>query len=133
MAIFTVHMKDNDAQGTVFIKDGFCWSAFAFGPIWLLSKKLWLAFFGFVVLSAVIGIIGTKFGVHPAALSFISVLLSFLLGAEASNLQRLKMGRLKFVPIAVVQGTKIDDAERRFFDDLVEASQSPWAQVKELY
>jgi Protein of unknown function (DUF2628) len=133
MAIYTVHMKDNDTQGAVFIKEGFSWGAFALGPIWLLSKKLWLALFGFVVLTIIIGLVGIKFGVHPAALSTISLLMSFLLGAEATNLQRWKMSRQKFAPVAVVQGTKQDDAERRFFDDLVEASLSPWAQVKELY
>jgi Protein of unknown function (DUF2628) len=133
MAIFTVHIKDNDTQGAMFIKDGFCWGAFVLGPIWLLSKKLWLAFFAFIAVSVIIGLAGLKFGVHPSALSVISLLLSFLLGLEAANLQRWKMGRQKFEPVAVVQGTKQDDAERRFFDDLVEASQSPWAQVKELY
>lgn len=133
MAIFTVHMKENDAQGAVFIKDGFSWSAFALGPLWLLSKKLWLAFFVFIALTVILGLAGLKLGVHPSALSIISLLLSFLLGTEATNLQRWKMGQQKFESVGVVQGNKQDDAERRFFDDLVESSLSPWAQVKELY
>ncbi len=131
MAIFTVHMRNNETQSAVFIKDGFSWGAFVFGPLWLLSKKLWLAFFGFAALSILINIAGIKFGLHPAALSVLSVLLGFFLGTEAADLQRLKMKRLKFDDAGVVQGQKLDDAECRFFDRYAEESLSPWSLAKE--
>ncbi len=131
MAIFTVHIKNNNTQSAVFIKDGFSWGAFIFGPLWLLSKKLWLAFFGFAALSILMNIAGMKFGLHPVALSGLSVLLGFFLGSEAADLQRLKMKRLKFEDAGVVQGQKLDDAECRFFDLYVGESFSPWSMAKE--
>ncbi len=131
MAIFTVHMKNNETQNTVFIKDGFHWGAFVFGPLWLLSKKLWLAFFGFAALTILVSIGGVKLGLHPVALSALSILLSFFIGSEAAGLLRSRLKRLKFDDAGVVQGQKIYDAECRFFDRYIEESQSPWLMSKE--
>ncbi len=130
MAIFTVHMKDNNACSALFIKDGFSWAAFLLGSFWLLSKRLWLAFLGYTLISVALAIVARKLGVPPAMLPLVSLPLAFLLGLEASNLQIWKANRQKFEPVGVVQGTKIDDAERRFFDVFVEAAKWPWANKK---
>ena len=124
MAIFTVHMKpaqigiedrSKPALDAVFLKDGFSWAAFLFAPLWLLLNRLW---FGFVIYLGVVALLSLLAGwlhIPPPALSAIMLLVNLALGFEARNLQRDRLARKGFSTINVVQGTKLDDAERRFF------------------
>ena len=42
----TKHIRMRSSRGSsVYIKDGFSWPAFFFGPIWALVKSAWLQFF----------------------------------------------------------------------------------------
>ena len=49
MSIYTVHMKATSDEPSaferaVFVRDGFGWWAFLFGPLWLLWNRAWLGF-----------------------------------------------------------------------------------------
>jgi hypothetical protein len=123
MAIFTVLTPppgDGDAheraERTLFLKDGFVLSAFLFTGLWLLAKRLWLAFAVFVALWATIGFGGRAIGVHPLGLLLAQVLIGLYLGLEGHALLERKLLRKGWRVAGVVEGKEIDQVERRFFE-----------------
>jgi hypothetical protein len=122
MAVYTVHeppRRRGDAQAHAerfaFVRDGFSWPAFLFGPLWMLRHRLWLALLVYVVLLAGLGAILRAIGAADAVLA-IGLLLALLLGFEASSLRRYGLARRRWRNIGIVVGDDLESAERRFFD-----------------
>jgi hypothetical protein len=53
MAIWTVweHDRHGAERGdrAVFVRDGFSWLAFLFGPLWLIARRMWVVLIAYVV------------------------------------------------------------------------------------
>ena len=55
MPVYTVHAPqttNSDIRATdrfAFVRDGFHFWAFAFGPLWLVWHRLWLALIGWII------------------------------------------------------------------------------------
>src|SRR5262249_57475782 len=56
MAVYTVHepplKRDElavDPDRFVFVRDGFSFWAFLFGPLWMLRHRMWLVLLGYVI------------------------------------------------------------------------------------
>src|SRR4029077_16824986 len=77
MAIYTVHeppLKRYDTAADpdrfVFVRDGFSWSAFLFGPLWVLRHRMWLVLLLYVGL--MIGVhVGLRRLALPSELAFV--------------------------------------------------------------
>jgi hypothetical protein len=100
----------------VFVRDGFSFWAFLFGPLWMLRHRMWLAFFCFV---AVVGLM--EFGLRRLGLSggvivIVGLLLALLIGFESGTLRRFTLARRKWANVGVIVGDDLESAERRFFD-----------------
>ncbi len=123
MTVFTVHEppqppvdRIDRAEEMVFLKDGFVWSAFLFGPVWLLANRLWLATIvyigatggGYVLLEAM-GIADAVYG--PFILS-----MNVLVGFEAHWLKAMKLEERGWTALGSVSGQNLADCERRFFE-----------------
>jgi hypothetical protein len=129
MAIYTVHAPPRREADTlahterfVFVRDGFCWSAFLFGPLWMLRHRLWLA-----LILYLLGVAALAFGLRavggsPLAMVMAVELLSLLVGIEASTLRRWKLARRGWTSLGVVVGDDLEAAERRFFDAWVKGA-----------
>ena len=97
------------------MRDGFRFWAFIFGPLWLLARGFWLIFLVYLAILA-----GVAFALHALALpqgalgAFI-ILAHLLLGLEAAHLLANRLDRRGAATVAVVQGSRLDDAERRYF------------------
>ena len=122
MAVYTVHeppRRNADAlahtERFVFVRDGFSWAAFLFGPLWMLRHRLWLALIVYLVVVVGLGAAMRAVGVGDAAVG-IGFLVALLLGFEASSLRRYGLARRKWNSIGVVVGDDLESAERRFFD-----------------
>jgi hypothetical protein len=104
------------AERFVFLRDGFSWGAFLFGPLWLLYRRLWLVLVGYVIVVAAlhVGLFAARVG--SGAEIVVSVLVALLLGFEASTLRRFKLVRRRWREIGIVTGDDLEHAERRFFD-----------------
>jgi hypothetical protein len=75
------------------VPDAFSWAAFAFGPLWFFFHRLWLAGLGVLALLAVVALGGRFLGLTPIAGFVITLLVSLLIGLEASSLRRWTYAR----------------------------------------
>ncbi len=100
----------------VFLRDGFSWGAFLFGPLWLLYRRLWIALVGYVILMSAlhIGLIAARVGSDAQLL--VNIVVALLLGFEAVTLRRFTLARRGWREIGIVTGDDHEYAERRFFD-----------------
>lgn len=100
MTTYTLHVPDEVDPGepealdrAKLVPDAFVWPAFWFSALWFFWHRLWLA--GLVVLAAevVVWLAGLTLGLHPVAGFAIALLLSWLIGLEASSLRRWTYAR----------------------------------------
>ena len=134
MTIYTVHEPPprrnriaGDTNRFVFVRDGFHLWAFVFGPLWILVHRLWLALLFYVVAMALLQTGLWALGVSPGVRWVVGVLISLLIGFEASSLRRWTYR--KWRSHGVVVASDLDTAERRFFDGYVAKLQVPMADA----
>lgn len=123
MATFTVHIPAGrageapSADKIVFLRDGFSWWAFLFGPLWLAWNRAFLAAGGWFALLAIVGVAGVKLGVGKGALSLVSLALGVVLGFEGSRLVAWTLRRRGYDEAGVVTGDSLEEAEEIFFHE----------------
>jgi hypothetical protein len=122
MPTFTVHAPPpKQGQTTsaperfVFVRDGFYVWAFVLAPLWLLWRRLWLAFLGYLLASAALGVILTLLGVSPPMQPLASLVVGVMVGFEASTLWRWTLTRRGWHTLGFVVGDDREAAEQRFF------------------
>lgn len=123
MAIYTVHeppRREADVLAHTerfrFVRDGFSWSAFLFGPLWMLRHRLWLVLFLYLIALTLLLAGLRAAGTSPTGIAVAVELVSLLIGIEASTLRRWTLGRRGWTCLGVVVGDDVEAAERRFFD-----------------
>lgn len=104
------------ADGLVFVKDGFNWWAFLFGPLWMLVNRLWLPFLGYLVLAGAVGGILYLLDVGAAWATLASLALNLIVAFEADSMQRWSLDRKGWRMIGTVSGANMRECERRFFE-----------------
>lgn len=122
MSVYTVHEAPARASASpaderfTFVRDGFSWWAFLLAPLWMLRHRMWLVLIGYVVISGGIEAALVRLGATRPAIAVVGLLISLLVGLEASTLRRLTLHRRRWTNVGVVSGDDLEDAERRFFD-----------------
>jgi hypothetical protein len=122
MSVYTVHEAPARvsalpaAERFIFVRDGFSWWAFLLAPLWMLWHRMLLVLIGYVVIAGVLEAALVRFGASRAAIAVVGLLISLLMGLEASTLRRLTLHRRGWSNVGVVSGDDLEDAERRFFD-----------------
>jgi hypothetical protein len=123
MSVYTVHEPplraaeaSPDPERFVFVRDGFYFWAFLLTPLWMLWHRLWLVLLIYVVVIVGIENVMHFAGVGPSEGSLVVLLISALVGVEASTLRRFTLTRRGWRQVGVVGGTNAEAAERRFFD-----------------
>ncbi|WP_439923734.1 DUF2628 domain-containing protein [Nitrobacter sp. JJSN] len=123
MPVYTVHappVDGTDMRSTtdkfVFVRDGFSFWAFVFGPVWLLYQRLWLAFAGYIVLSVAVEVVLTLLHAGGGVRFAVMAVIVMLMGLEAASLRRWTLSRRKWRQLGVVIADDKEAAERRFFD-----------------
>jgi len=120
MPVFTVHapvaaVRRADSDRFVFVRDGFHFWAFLFGPLWFIAHRLWLALVAYLVIVA--GIIGLMWALRTSADAQAGVLfiVALLVGYEAASARRWSLSRNWWRQQGVVVADDAESAERRFF------------------
>jgi hypothetical protein len=131
MSVFTVHAPlrlddsaSSDPDRFVFVRDGFHFWAFIFGPVWLLFRRQWLALLIYIALAAVLHAALYLAAVPPASHGLLTFLMNLLVGLEASTIRRWTLRR-SWTQLGVVAGSTQESAERRFFDYWVARTARP--------
>jgi Protein of unknown function (DUF2628) len=121
MAIYTVHEPpprkgESDPVRFSFVRDGFSFWAFLFGPAWMLLHRLWLVLIGYAVVAAVLQVALAQVDRSGTANFVVGLLLALLIGFEAASLRRWTLDRRRWRNLGVVVADDLELAERRFFD-----------------
>src|SRR5215470_1950713 len=123
MAVYTVHEpppkrfeQTSDPERFAFVRDGFSFWAFVFGPLWMLRHRMWLVLVGYIGVSAALELMFSLLGSTAAPRLVTSFLLAILVGMEAATLRRFTLGRGRWSNLGVIVADDLEAAERRFFD-----------------
>ena len=125
MSVFTVHLPKAEYSETgadrpdllaraAFVPERFSRGAFIFGPLWLLSHGLWLAFLVWLVAIIVLSVVAADFLTTGVAYAILFA-IEFFLGLEGNDLRRGKLARRGYRFVDVVVGASGEEAERAFF------------------
>ncbi len=121
MSTFTVHVPPGiadaaaRAEDTVFVREGFDWPAFLFGPLALLYRGLWRAALAWAVAGAALFGLAVVFGLPALPRALLYLVVAILTGLEAAEARRRALGRAGFIPAALVCGVTREAGERLFF------------------
>ena len=123
MAVYTVHQPPlkkyesaPDPERFAFVRDGFSFWAFVFGPLWMLRHRMWLVLLGYIVVVIAMQV-GLRFvGASGGSAAFASFMLALLVGMEAGTLRRFTLGRRRWRNLGTIVGSDRETVERRFFD-----------------
>jgi hypothetical protein len=123
MPIYTVHQPplraaetSPDPERFVFVRDGFYFWAFLLTPLWMLWHRLWLVLLIYVVVTVGLENAMQYAGAGTAPTVVAALLVSILVGIEASTLRRFTLTRRGYRQVGIVGGSNTEIAERRFFD-----------------
>jgi hypothetical protein len=108
------------AERMAFVRDGFSWPAFLFGPLWMLWHRLWLVLVFYLVVVAGVAAGLRVAGVGTGGRALIAFLIALLIGLEAGSLRRWTLLRRRWHERGSVVGDDLAAAERRFFDTWVQ-------------
>jgi len=120
MPVFTVHapvaaVRRADSDRFVFVRDGFHFWAFLFGPLWFIAHRLWLVLAVYIVVVAAIVGLMVVLRTGDDAWSIVVLIVALLTGYEAANAQRWTLSRRWWRELGVVVADDAEAAERRFF------------------
>ena len=126
MAVYTVHQPplkkyeaSPDPERFMFVRDGFSFWAFLFGPLWMLRHRMWLVLLGYVVLVVAMQVALRSVGASVGGSMFAAFMLALLVGMEAGTLRRFTLGRRKWTNVGTIVGNDRETVERRFFESWV--------------
>jgi hypothetical protein len=122
MKLYSVHYRHEDAaslsglaERAVLVKEGFCWPALLFGPVWLAWRGLWLALAFYVALMLVAVAFAMLMGLPNGDVSLVTMVVNLLLALEGNGLCRWSLERRRYHERAIVAGGNLPEAEERFF------------------
>ncbi|SFJ99090.1 DUF2628 domain-containing protein [Methylocapsa palsarum] len=129
MAVYSVHTRE-DGTGVAdaaFVREGFSFGAFFFGPLWLARHRLWLAMIVWFALWLVLfAAAALNLWTATAALTAV-LLLAALLGFEANALLEARLAKRGGRLIDVVAAPALEEAQSAFFRRLAGDDQEPAA------
>ena len=144
MPTYTVHQpppRKGEATSAperfVFVRDGFHFWAFVLAPVWLLWRRLWLAFVIYLIVSIALGLVLRLLDAGLTMQFLAGLLIALLIGFEAASIRRWKLTRRGWKMLGFVVGEDAEMAERRFFAEwskrAVEAPVAPPAMPEPRY
>lgn len=120
MRIFTFYQKPGETswESVIAVPERFSIAAFLFGFFWALYRRLWLI--AIMILGAQLALPGAveMLGLDPALGSVALLAFAFYVGCSANDWRREKFERLGYKMVGIAAGRTLEEAERRFFDNV---------------
>jgi hypothetical protein len=120
MVSYSVHLPVDATVGDpaaldrlVVVRDGFSVFAFSFHVLWMLWHRLWLAALGLFLVLVAGAFAMDWLGLPTGAAFAIQLLVSLLIGLEASSLRRWTLRRKGLPMRDVVVADNLDEAEEK--------------------
>lgn len=107
------------------LPESFTVSAFVFGGLWLLYKRLWLAFVLYALIWGGLVYAQQRVGFAIGAVMLSQIALGLFLGLEGQNLIARKLLRKGWRLVDVIEAPDLSSAERRFFERALPAGAPP--------
>lgn len=104
-----------DPDRVRFVRDGFSFGAFLFGPLWMIRHRLWLVLLCWVLVMAGFAVIHMALGVPSGARVLVALLVSLLVGLESGTLRRWTLLRAGWHDAGIVVADDFEAAEQRYF------------------
>ena len=124
MAVYSVHEPPSPpadridrAEGLVFVKDGFSWSAAFLGPLWLAIERNWRAAAIYVLFTAALLGLMYALGASAPAMSIAVLAINIFLGFENAEIERDHFEAKGWTMLGTVSGSNLPECERRFFEN----------------
>ncbi len=140
MPTYTVHepppREGEAASGPerfVFVRDGFYFWAFVLAPVWLLQRRLWLAFAIYLLANVLLGVGLVLIGAPSGVKVLVGLLVALLIGFEASTIRRRKLTRRGWKMLGFVVGEDVETAERRFYAEWTKREEEALAALEPQY
>lgn len=121
MAVFSVHLPPEgarDAPDAAFVRQGFCWPAFVFGPFWLLARGFFLAAAIWIALILGLAALAGASIVWPGGAFALALLMHAWLGVEASRFVERRLARRGYGLALIAAAPTLEEAEMSFFRGL---------------
>lgn len=121
MAVFTVHLPPEGEAAPEkirFLREGYSWPAFVFGPFWLLWKRAWIAAVAWTLLLFLIGGAGSVFKMPKDAMSLVGLAAALILGFEGDRVIAWSLRRRGYEEKDVVIADNEEEAEEVYFGRL---------------
>ncbi|MHA1546467.1 MAG: DUF2628 domain-containing protein [Alphaproteobacteria bacterium] len=122
MRSYTVHHRQSmahdqysQAEGLVFVREGFCWPALAIPALWLIYRQLWLVLIAGFVGAGLVLVVVNQAGLDETGMIIAVAAIQILLAAQAYDLWRWTLARAGYDMIGLATGRTIVEAEQSFF------------------
>lgn len=118
MRIYTVHYRKDapaDAEGFVFVREGFAWGGLIFGWLWLLFRRLWIPLALWVAAALLLGVFAEATHIDESVPAIVALAMQLWLGFEGNDLRRWGLERKGYRQVDIVAALNAADAERIFF------------------
>lgn len=117
LRIYTVHVSSRRGPDEAeLVKEGFCWPALFFGPIWAAWHGMWLLATGLLAAAIGLSLVADLWPSADLPITIAGVAFDVLVAAEANDLRRRHLARHGWRKAAVIGGPGIDTAHRRYLD-----------------
>ncbi len=127
MQIYTVHtksrspsfvLKREEMEKTVFVKEGFCWTAMLFTVLWAGWHHMWRHGAILIVAALLLGLISDGMDVAAPLQTLVALGMLLIIGFEGNNWRREELEKNEYSLVAVVVGKNRDAALFRYLEDV---------------
>lgn len=118
MTIYTVHAPGGDVTAVdevVFVKEGFCWPALFFAPLWLVYHGQWLGLLAYAAASAGLSLAVAAVGGSEGIANLAWLILQIVVAMHANDWRRWRLEAAGRNQVGVISGQSLEVAEARWF------------------
>ena len=114
LRVYSVHRRG--PAELELVKEGFCWPAFLFGPLWCLARREWLGLLAWLVAALVLGAVARLTLPAPVQIA-VSLGFSALVGFAANDWRRWRLARAGWRLTDVVAAASLSEAEEKLVQE----------------